>query len=146
MGVIVLVDGAEFFDTFWRSVPDPTWETRWRALDPSQSAWLALMATSRGWLGTLTDPEEIELATGFHRHERRYRVCFDLAALPFIGAAATLVLVGLVPVGVLGLAAGTFGLVRSLVLYHREQQIKNAYKQAKDDYRGMTAPEPAPAS
>lgn len=142
----MLFDVIDFVETFWRSAPEPGWETRWRALDPAESAWLAEMSRSRDWLRTLTDPEEIDLATGFYRHERRYRVYVDLAALPFMVAAGCLALAGLVPVAMLGLAASAFTLVRAAVFYLRERQIKKTYQQAKDNYLALTASGPAPAT
>jgi hypothetical protein len=146
LGIVLLVDVAEFVDAFWRSAPGPDWETRWKSHDPTESAWLAEMARRRAWLDTLTDPEEIELATGFYRHERRYRLYFDLAALPFIAAAGILVMTGLLSVAFLGIVAGFLTCVRALVLYLRERQIQRTYQQAKDDYRELTAPEPAPTA
>jgi hypothetical protein len=124
--LIVLIDVADFSDAFRSARRDPTWETRWRALDPSQSSWLAVMAGSRDWLATLTDPEEIALARGFRRHERRYRLYVDLAVLPFMIAAGVLAMAGLLPAGALGLVASTFILLRGLVVYLRERQIRGA--------------------
>jgi hypothetical protein len=85
-----------------------------------------MMAGSRDWLATLTDPEEIALARGFRRHERRYRLYVDLAALPFMAAAGVLALDGVFGPGVLGLVASTFILLRGFVVYLRERQIKRA--------------------
>lgn len=146
LGVTVLVDVIEFVDAFWRSGPDPTWETRWRALDPAESAWLAVMATSNNWLITLTDPEEIALAKGFRRYERRRRVYFDLIGLPFLAAAVALTLIGLVNPSIVGLIFSTFLLLRPIPIYLRERQIKKTYQQVKENYAGMTTPEPAPAA
>jgi Flp pilus assembly protein TadB len=146
LGLILLVDVVDFVEAFWRSAPGPGWETRWRALDPAESAWLAEMSRSRAWIRTLTDPEEIDLATGFHRHERRYRVYFDLEALPLMVAAGVLALAGLVPMAALGLVASTFALVRGIVLTLRERQIKKTYQQAMDNYLALTAPGPTPAT
>jgi hypothetical protein len=143
LGVTVLVDVIEFVDTFWRSAPDPTWETRWRALDPAESTWLAVMATSRNWLSTLTDPEEVALAKGFRRHERRRLVYFDLASLPFLAAAVALSVIGLMNPSVVGLVFSTFLLLRSIPVYLRGRQIKKAYDQAKANYLAVTTPEPA---
>jgi Flp pilus assembly protein TadB len=143
--ITLVIDVVDFADVFWRSAPDPTWDTRWRSLDPTESTWLAYMATSRNWLATLTDPEEIALARGFRRHERRYIVYADLAVVPFVVAAAVLMLAGLVSIGVAGLVAFIFTTARSGVLYLRERRIKKTYEQAKADYRGMTGADPAPA-
>jgi Flp pilus assembly protein TadB len=146
LGVILLVDVAEFVDAFLWSASDPAWKTRWRALDPAESAWLAEMTRSRAWIGTLTDPEEVDLAKGFYRQERRFRVYFDLAALPFMVAAGVLALAGLLPISALGLVAGAFALIRGFALYLRERQIQKTYRQAKDNYLAMTTPESAPTA
>lgn len=140
LGITVLIDVAEFIDAFWRSAPDPSWETRWKALDPAESTWLAEMSRSRAWLATLTDPEEIELARGFYRRERRHRVYLDLTALPFIAAAGALVLTGALPLEVLGVVGGGFICIRGVVLYLRERRIKKSYQEAKADYLAVTAP------
>ena len=146
LGVTILVDIVEFVDSFWRSGPDPTWETRWRALDPAESAWLAVMATSRNWFATLTDPEEIALAKGFRRHERRRVVYFDLAGLPLLAAVAAFSLIGLVNPSIVGLVFSTFVLLRGVPIYLRGRQIQRNYQQAKDHYLALTAPEPAPTA
>lgn len=99
LGITLVIDVVDFAEVFWRSAPDPTWDTRWRSLDPTESTWLAYMATSRNWIATLSDPEEIALARGFRRHERRYVVYADLAVVPFVVAAAVLLVAGLVSIG-----------------------------------------------
>lgn len=144
LGLTVLVDTVDFAEAFLSSHRDPTWETRWRALDPADSAWLAMMAGSRDWIATLTDPEEIALAKGFRRHERRHRVYIDLAALPFMLAAGVLALAGLLSPAALGLVASTFVLIRGPVLWRRERQIKKTYEQAKENYQAMTTSEAIP--
>ena len=144
LGITLVIDVVDFADVFWRSAPDPTWETRWQSLDPTESTWLAYVATSRNWIAALTDPEEIALARGFRRHERRYIVYADLAVVPFVVAAAALMLAGLVSIGVVGLVAFIFTTVRGAVVYLRERQIKQAYEEAKANYRRMTTVDPAP--
>ncbi len=143
LGLTLLVDLIDFFEAFRSARRDPTWETRWRALDPAEGSWLAMMAGSRNWLATLTDPEEIALARGFRRHERRHRVYVDLAALPFMTAAGIFALAGLLTPGALGLVASTFLLLRGLVLYLRERRIKKNYEKAKATYVALTEPTPA---
>jgi hypothetical protein len=67
---------ADAFDAYLGARREPTWKTRWRTLDPAERSWLAVVATSRPWIATLTDPEEIRLAKGCRRHESR-RSRFD---------------------------------------------------------------------
>lgn len=140
LAITVVIDVVDFADAFWRSAPDPTWETRRRSLDPSESAWLAYMAISRQWIATLTDPEEIALAQGFRRHERRFIVYADLAVLPVVIATAILMLGGLVSIGIVGLVAFIFTTVRNLVVYLRARRIKQAYTEEKATYQALTAP------
>jgi hypothetical protein len=146
LGVTLLFDVAEFVELFWRSPRDPTWETRWRALDPTESSWLAYMASSRKWFGTLTDPEEIELAKGFMRQEKRRRIYVDLlVASPLAITAGLLVLAGVLPLGGVGIILGAFAVLRPFELLHRERQIKKTYEKTKATYQAITGSEPAPS-
>lgn len=75
--VPILVDAVDAVDAgeaYWSARHDPTWETRWRTLDPAERSWLAVMATSRNWMATLTDPEEIRPAKGRRSQESRRRI------------------------------------------------------------------------
>jgi hypothetical protein len=127
-----LAVAVDAFEAFWGAGDDPTWETRWRSLDPAERTWLAAMATSRNWIATLTDPEEIRLAKGERRHERRRRLYFDLAAIPILFAAAAFVVAGVVSAtSILVLIFPGYILVRSFWIYHREKQIKGALEEQR---------------
>lgn len=91
----MFVGAVDAGDAYWGARHDPTWETRWRSLDPAESSWLAVMATSRNWMATLTDPEEVRLAKGRRSQESRRRIRVDLAALPVFVGASILVLAGM---------------------------------------------------
>ena len=80
---------------------------------------ISMMATSRNWLATLSDPEEIALAKGFRRHERRRLVYLDLAGLPFLAALVALSLNGLANPSIVGLFFSTFVLLRGIPIYPR---------------------------
>jgi hypothetical protein len=110
---------------------DPTWETRWRSLDPAERAWLAMMSTSREWIGTLTDPEEIKLAKGFRRHESRRLLSIDLICLPLLLAAAALSLALHTDLIVLTVFFA-YGLVRNIWTYRRGRQIKGALEAQRE--------------
>lgn len=86
------------------------------------------MATSRDWIATLRDPEEIRLAKGRRSQEGRDRLKFDLAALPVFIATAVLVLAGVLNVEVLLSVLFAFGLIRGIWDYRRKRQIKNALR------------------
>jgi Flp pilus assembly protein TadB len=132
----LLAAAIDASQAFWGASDDPTWETRWRSLDPAERTWLAAMATSRKWLATLTDPEEIKLAKGQRRHESRRRLYFDLAFLPLLLAVTVLVLAGaLSAASILMIVFPGYVLVRSFWVYRREQQIKGAL----EDQRKLAA-------
>ncbi len=146
LAVTLLVDAIDLTEAVRGSGSDPTWETRWRALDPADSAWPAEMSRSRNWLRTLDDPEEHALAVGFYRRERRYRINFDLAASPLMVAVGVLVLAGLLHAATLGLVGSAFILVRGIVVYLRERRIRKAHQRAKASYAQMGAAEPMAAA
>lgn len=134
----ILIAAVDAGEAYWGARHDPTWETRWRSLDPAERAWLAVMATSRNWIATLTDPEEIRLAKGRRSQESRRRINVDLAALPVFIAASVLVLAGLLNEQTLLFVLFGFGLFRGIWNYRREQQIKDALK-AQREIAGETA-------
>ena len=82
--------------------------------------------TSRDWIATLTDPEEIKLAKGRRREESRRRINFDLAALPIFLAASIAVVAGVLSQSVLLYVLFGFALIRSIWIYRRERTIKGA--------------------
>jgi Flp pilus assembly protein TadB len=139
--LIGAIDGGE---AYWGARHDPTWETRWRSLDPAERAWLAVIATSRNWLATLTDPEEIRLAKGRRSAEGRRRLKADLWALPVFIAASVLVLADVLNVQVLFFVLLVFGLIRGIWTYRRERLIKEALN-AQRELAGETASHPRSA-
>jgi hypothetical protein len=136
--VPILIGAIDAGEAYWGARDDPTWETRWRSLDPAERSWLAVMATSRNWIATPTDPEEIRLAKRCRSYEGRRRLKFDLAALPVFIAASVLVLAGLLSEQVLLSVLFAFGLVRGIWAYKRERHIKDALK-AQREIAGETA-------
>jgi Flp pilus assembly protein TadB len=124
--VPVLIGAIDAGEASWAARHDPTWEARWRSLDPAESSWLAVMATSRNWMATLTDPEEIRLAKGRRSQEGRHRLKVDLAALPVFIAASALVLAGVLNEQILLVLLFAFALVRMIWTYRREREIKGA--------------------
>lgn len=136
--VPILVAAIDAGEAAWSARRDPTWETRWRSLGPAESAWLAVIATSRNWMATLTDPEEIRLAKGRRSQEGRRRLKVDLWALPVFIAASALVLAGLLNAQILIAVLFGFGLVRGVWTYRRERQIKDALK-VQREIAGETA-------
>lgn len=122
-----LIGAIDAFEAYRGARADPTWETRWRNLDPAERSWLAVMATSRRWIATLTDPEEIRLAKGCRRREGRRRLNFDLIGLPVLLGAAILALAGVLNADPVLLSLFyAFALLRTFWIYRRERQIKGA--------------------
>jgi Flp pilus assembly protein TadB len=134
----ILVGAIDAGEAYWAARHDPTWETRWRSLDPAERSWLAVIATSRNWIATLTDPEEIRLAKGRRSREGRHRLKVDFVALPVFIAASVLVLAGVLNGQVLLFVLFGFGLIRGIWTYKRERQIKDALK-AQREIAGDTA-------
>ena len=135
-GVALLISAWEAVEAFWGARDDPTWATRWESLDPAERSWLAVMATSRSWLETLTNPEEIKLAKGCRRRERRYRLNYDLAALPVLLVAAAPVLAGVIdPTPILYSLLFLYAILRNFLAYRRDRRIKGAL----EDQRRLAA-------
>jgi hypothetical protein len=128
----ILVGAIDAGDAYWAARRDPPWKTRWQSLDPAERSWLAVIATSRNWMATLTDPEEIRLVKGRRSREGLRRLRVDLWALPVFIVAAALVLGGLLDVQALVFVLFAFSLVRGLWTYRRERQIKDALKTQRE--------------
>jgi hypothetical protein len=103
---------------------DPNWELRWRSLDPGYRNWLAAMTTDPRWMKTLSDPEEVELAKGFARRERRHLAFYELAATALAALTVALALAGLVRLSAVGISLGLFGGIRWGVEAWRYHKIK----------------------
>ena len=119
-------------EAYRRGADDPNWELRWRGLDPGYRDWLAAMTTSRTWLATLDDPDEIELAKGFARREARRRGRLDLAATALLIFAVAFVLAGLLPNSAWTLGISIYWVVRLLAEHGRYQQLKRRLHQRTD--------------
>jgi Flp pilus assembly protein TadB len=128
----ILFGAIDAGEATWAARNDPTWETRWRSLDPAERSWLAVIALSRNWMATLTDPEEIRLARGRRSLEGRRRLIFDLAALPAFIGTAVLALAGVLSAQVVLTVVFAFGLIRSIWVYRRERQIKAALETQRE--------------
>jgi hypothetical protein len=103
---------------------DPNWELRWRGLDPDYRNWLAAMATNPAWMKTLTDPEEVRLAKGLARRERRHLAYYDLAAGVLVALTIALALAGVLPFSFAGLCLGVLAMIRWPIESWRRRQIR----------------------
>lgn len=95
--VVVVVGVSAAIAAFHPGADTPNWELRWRSLDPEDRARISTAARSNA---ELTEPAEAELAAGLRRRDRRRRGYIDLAAVPFVAAAAALTLAGFIDIGV----------------------------------------------
>lgn len=110
--------------TAFRSGADSlSWELRWQGLDAEDLARISTSARSKDWRVSLTDSEELELAAGLRRRDRRRRAYGELAALPVLLVAAILALTGLVGTGIIGLAFGLSAVFTGLWDYLRTRKM-----------------------
>lgn len=106
-------------------VDDPNGELRWGGLDPGYRNWLAAMTTDHRWMKTLTDPEEVELARGFARRERRRLGYYDVAALVVAALTVALTLVGILHLSDAGIGLGLLAMIRWAVEAWSRRQIRS---------------------
>jgi hypothetical protein len=125
--VTLAVGFAAFWSLLGRGEDDPNWELRWRSLDPSYRDWLAAMTTEPRWMKTLTDPEEVRLAGGFARRERRRLARYDVASAAVVALVVALALAGLTSLSNAGFALGLVALIRSFEAW-RQRQIRHRVK------------------
>jgi hypothetical protein len=118
LGFVFAIDAA-----FRSGVDNLGWELRWQGLDADDLARISTAARSRDWRASLTDPEELELAEGLRRRDRRRRAYVELAALPILLVAAVLTLIGLVDVRVIGLVFGLSAVFTGLWDYLRTRKM-----------------------
>jgi hypothetical protein len=131
--VTVLVSLAAVKTALWPGADDPSWELRWRALEPGYRDWLAAMTTSRAWLATLTDPEEIELAKGVSRREGRRRAYVNLAITALLIVAVALALAGLLPFSTWGLILACYTLLLAAGNHLRDRAIRRKVRAGSDE-------------
>jgi hypothetical protein len=109
------------FVMVWRTEgDDPLWKERWRALSPAEQARIASAARSGSLLAS---EEEIELAAGFARRDRRRRRPTRLIAAIDVPIGAVLILGGLVADAGVFIAFGGLFLVLGLVRLYRARQV-----------------------
>lgn len=99
---------------------DPVWEARWRGLSPAEQARIAAAARAGSLLAS---DEEIELAAGFARRDRRRRRPTRLIAAIDVPFGAVLVLGGLVAHAGIFVFFGTVFLLLGLFRLRRAHQV-----------------------
>ncbi len=129
--ILALAMVAQAFSGAFRAGDDgPNWDLRWRGLDPVGRARVEAAVRSNA---KVIDPEEVELAAGLRRHERRRRAYLELTFVPLILVAAALALFGTLP-------TGTFPLVISMVFFVTEFIAPRVSKRRGGIRRAATPP------
>ena len=119
IAIALIVLGA--FVTVWRREgDDPLWQQRWSALSPAERVRLAAAARSGALLAS---QEEIELAAGFARRDRRRRRPTRLIAAFDLPVGVVLVIGGLVASAPIFIAFGALFLILGLFRLLRARRI-----------------------
>ena len=119
VALALIVLGA--FVLVWRAEgDDPGWEERWQALSPAERARLASAARAGSLLAS---EEEIELAAGFARRDRRRRRPGRLIAALDVPIGAALILGGLVADAGIFIFFGAVFLLLGLFRLYRAHQV-----------------------
>jgi hypothetical protein len=123
--IALIVLGA--FVTVWRAEgDDPTWLARWGALSPAERDRIATAARAGD---LLPSQEEIELAAGFARRDRRRRRPGRLISAIDTPIGLLLILGGLVTHVLLFSAFGAFFLLLGLYRLHRAHRINRGLRE-----------------
>jgi hypothetical protein len=129
--IALLVLGA--FVLVWRAEgDDPLWEARWRGLSPAEQARIAAAARSGA---LLSSEEEVELAAGFARRDRRRRRPTRLIAAIDVPIGLLLILGGLVTHELIFSAFGALFLLLGLFRLHRARQVGRGLRETISRHR-----------
>jgi hypothetical protein len=124
--LVLLAVLVAFFLANRRRPEDASWEARWDQLAAEDRVRLAAAARN----GTLlAEPEEIGLAAGFARRERRRRAPGTLLASLDLPIALILILGGLVTGVALFLVAGAFFLLLALWRLIRHRRVSRGLRE-----------------
>lgn len=143
LGLVLVVN---LVYAFWKGSDERDWEARWASLDDLDRAWLAAASRASANRAALEERGELDLAKGFGRREARRRAYIALAILPPFIIVAVLILIGLVSDRDAYLLFGPFALLQSIVVYRRDRQIKNRYRETRDRYLAARGPESEPTT
>jgi hypothetical protein len=125
IAIALVVLGA--FVLVWRAEgDDPLWLERWRALSPTERSRIAAAARSGSLLAS---EEEIELAAGFSRRDRRRRRPTRVIAAIDVPIGAVLILGGLVAEAGIFIAFGVAILVLGLIRLYRARQVDRGLRE-----------------
>jgi hypothetical protein len=121
------------FVMVWRTEgDDPLWQERWRALSPTEQARIAAAARSGSLLAS---EEEIELAAGFARRDRRRRGPYTLIYAIRLPLGIALVAGGLVADSIVFIVFGVLFILVGLWSLGSERRVARAEREAIDRAR-----------
>jgi hypothetical protein len=126
---IVVILGIGIFLAFRREdeSEDHGWEARWQDLAPTDRT--RIMAAARS--GTLlADPDEIELAAGFARRDRRLLAVYNLAAAASVAAGAAFMVAGIVADSLVFVIGGGVFLLRGLWGFYLDLEAARNFREA----------------
>jgi hypothetical protein len=126
IAIALIVVGA--FILVWRTEgDDPDWDARWRALSSADRTRIAAAARSGALLAT---EEEIKLAAGFARRDRRRRGPYSLVHAIRLPLGIALVAGGLVADSVVFLVFGVLFILAGLWGVGADRRIARAEREA----------------
>jgi hypothetical protein len=86
---------------FRRGPDGPNWELRWRGLNPDDRS--RIVAAAREDRDTPSDPEDLELVSGYRRRRRRWRGYIELPVFSLLLVLAVFMLNGAMRPGLFGI-------------------------------------------
>jgi hypothetical protein len=126
IALVAILLGA-FVQAYRVKDDDPAWEERWSALSPADRTRIAAAARSGSLLAS---EEEIELAAGFARRDRRRRGPYTLIYAIRLPLGIALVAGGLVADSIVFIVFGVLFILAGLWSLARGRRIARAEREA----------------
>jgi hypothetical protein len=125
IALALIVLGA--FVLVWRTGgDDPAWHERWRALSPADRTRIARAARNGSLLAS---QEEIELAAGYARRDRRRRVLYSLLGSVRFPLGVALIVGGVVADAIILIVFGAVFLLGGLWALVQDHRISRAERE-----------------
>jgi hypothetical protein len=125
IALALIVLGA--FVLVWRTGgDDPAWQERWRALSPADRTRIARAARNGSLLAS---QEEIELAAGYARRDRRRRVPYSLLGSVRFPLGVALIVGGVVADAIILIVFGAVFLLGGLWALVQDHRISRAERE-----------------
>lgn len=135
--LVFLIEG---FSALSSGADDSMWELRWRSLDDRDQARIAAAGRTKGSRAELEERDELELAEGFNRRERRRRAYLQLPLLLGIVALFIFTLLGVLPGSDLDQVFAYAAMLVPVTAWLRDWQIKRAHRPAPDPSSACRSP------